>query len=120
MIISPIVFTQGRWLIQNDTSCIEEAPIVQLVNKPGIGYDQLPPSVQHSEVLSGNDIGKLASHANLPTWPECDILKETDNRIQELLEGEASRSAYHQYAREELKKLNVDFALKILLLADKL
>lgn len=34
---------------------------------PGIGFDMLPPEVRHSDVLTGNDLGRLAGVAELPT-----------------------------------------------------
>jgi flavin reductase (DIM6/NTAB) family NADH-FMN oxidoreductase RutF len=94
-------------------------PIVQLVNKIAIGYDSLPESVQKSDILSGNDIGLLAGMHHMPTWPECEILLDTDDNIKALMQINAEKDQYHKYAKEALRKQNVDFAMKILMLADR-
>jgi len=93
--------------------------IVQPVTQLAIGYDALPKSVQHSAVLTGNDIGKLSGMQAMPTWPEAEILTINDDRTMGLISDQKSVEEFHQYAQEELEKLNLDFAMKILLVADR-
>ncbi|UFH56715.1 flavin reductase family protein [Spirosoma sp. KNUC1025] len=45
--------------------------------KVGIGVDQLPKSIRNSAILSGNDLGKLASFAALPTVDEISAFRES-------------------------------------------
>ncbi|NID12040.1 flavin reductase family protein [Fibrivirga algicola] len=46
--------------------------------KQGIGYDQLPATLRTSRILTGNDLGKLASFEALPTDDEVRNYGETD------------------------------------------
>ncbi|CCH55701.1 flavin reductase domain protein FMN-binding protein [Fibrisoma limi BUZ 3] len=38
--------------------------------RPGVGVDRIPPAVRNSNILSGNDLGKLGSVESLPTAHE--------------------------------------------------
>jgi flavin reductase (DIM6/NTAB) family NADH-FMN oxidoreductase RutF len=89
--------------------------IVQPVLPITVGFDALPESVRNSTVLTGNDLGKLAAIPYLPTRPEAEILTLNDKRTMWLIESKAPETAFHQYAQEELDRMNVDFAMKILM-----
>ena len=92
--------------------------IVQPVVPVTVGFDSLPASVRLSKILTGNDLGKLSAMLYLPAWPEAEILTLNDERTMNLIQSNASLNDYHQYAHEALSRLNVDFAMKILLVAD--
>lgn len=94
--------------------------IVQPVTKLAVGYDELPESIRNSSILTGNDIGLLAGQHALPAWPEAEILTVNDKRVIQLLESKADVRQYHIYAHEELERLNVDFAMKILMVGERL
>jgi flavin reductase (DIM6/NTAB) family NADH-FMN oxidoreductase RutF len=49
------------------------------VNRPqmGIGFDALPTNIRQSNILTGNDLGKLASVLSLPTKEEIVAYRET-------------------------------------------
>jgi flavin reductase (DIM6/NTAB) family NADH-FMN oxidoreductase RutF len=82
-----------------DLYCRASGAAIFKVEKPnlklGIGFDQVPDSIRKSEVLTGNDIGKLANVEALPSKEEIrnfseqpevkkllDVLKENNsNRI---------------------------------------
>ena len=92
--------------------------IVQPVTRIAIGYDALPTSIKDSDILTGNDLGKLSGMHALPTMPEAELLSLNDSRTISLIDENADISQFHLYAQEELKRLNIDFAMKILMLAD--
>lgn len=46
--------------------------------KQGIGYDQLPAELRNSQILTGNDLGKLAGAEQLPTADEVRAYGETE------------------------------------------
>ena len=94
--------------------------IVQAVTRPAIGFDALPDNVRNSNVLSGNDLGKLAGMHSMPTWPESEILTLNDPKTIKLIAEKKPRLEFHRYAQEELKRMNIDFAMKILMVSEKL
>ena len=94
--------------------------IVQAVTRQGIGFDALPQQVQQSAVLTGNDLGKLAGLHTMPDWPEAEILTLNDPRTMTLIDQKMPVSEFHRYAQEELARMNIDFAMKILLVAERM
>ena len=94
--------------------------IIQAVTTISIGFDTLPEHVKKSTVLTGNDLGKLAGMHALPTIPESQILTLNDERTMRMIAEKQPIDAFHRYAQEELERLNVDFAMKILLVAGSL
>lgn len=64
-----------------NTYCRASGDALFEINKPigklGIGFDQLPEHILKSEVLSGNDIAKLAGLENLPTAQEISAFKQS-------------------------------------------
>lgn len=59
-----------------------EKPLV----KKGIGIDAIPENIRHSEVLSGNDLGRLGNVETLPTADEINGYKYENAELKELLE----------------------------------
>ncbi len=78
--------------------------IVQSIETMCIGYDQLPPSIRHSTVFTGNNIGQLAGLHEIPSREEVLALKETDDRIQHILASPTPLENLHYYAKEILEK----------------
>jgi len=77
-------------------------------SKLGIGFDNLPPEIKNSTVLSGNDLGKLASMDELPSIDESLSFKK-ENSIE--IEGIAA----HTLAKQYLENDEIKNAWKILL-----
>jgi len=77
-------------------------------SKLGMGFDSLPLEIKNSTVLSGNDLGKLASLDILPSISESDLFKK-ENSIEII--GEAS----HVLAKQYLNNDEIVNAWKILL-----
>ena len=82
-------------------AAVEE--IVQEVTAFGVGFDALPPALLHSHVLTGNNLGRIAS---LPTLPDANAAHQTlatDARAQTLL-ADGQPEAMQLYARELLEQ----------------
>lgn len=66
----------GNWYCRADKNSMFEIP--KPISTIGIGFDQLPEDIKSSSILSGNDLGRLASIEELPN--------ETDVNEYKLLE----------------------------------
>jgi len=76
--------------------------IVQPVTQLSIGYDQLPKSIQESNILTGNNIGQLAGLHNAPS--ESAILQlKNDEKIAALIASPNPLESLHHYAKEILE-----------------
>lgn len=81
---------------------------------PGIGFDALPKSIKDSHILSGNDLGKLASISEMPTKVEIDELNEAIE-IQAIIRNAVNTSNELQYYAKRLIRVGeVEKALKVL------
>ncbi len=93
-------------------------PIVQPVLGPAIGFMNLPESIQRSSVLTGNDLGRLAGAKEMPSAADVNSLAEEDSFVKEVLAKTENKEAeLHRYCQQTLEKNDVDYALKIALLA---
>ncbi len=87
-------------------------PILQPFNEIGIGFDQLPKSILHSAVLSGNEIAEIAS---LPALPDAAAVNQYWEENQ--LSGKfADLAALHTYAKAVIKQREI--AAKLLMGAE--
>lgn len=88
-------------------------------DKIGIGVDALPEDIRISNVLSGNDLGKLGSQETLPTAPEVLEIKKTAIFRKLQTERESNREKMietaHSHAHELIARNEVKEALKLLL-----
>lgn len=76
----------------------------------GIGVDQIPEDIRNSNVLTGNDLGRLGNVEQLPTAVEIqEFIKTTEITISDNIETN------HKAAQEFLAKGDVNTAWKILL-----
>jgi hypothetical protein len=95
--------------------------IVQPFEQIGVGYDQLPESLRNSTILTGNNLGQLASLTSLPQKEDILEAINIDERIREILKKDNLRELLHLYAKELLDEHDQrDHAAKIALLADYL
>lgn len=101
----------GNWYCRATEGALFEIP--KPIRKKGIGVDQLPDSIRMSEVLTGNDLGRLANVESLPLKAEVEVLFQ-DAKIQDLLDQDTFL-ALHKLAQAELKQGNTVNALKILM-----
>lgn len=97
----------------NDFYCRAQGENIFEVPKPnvklGIGFDQLPPSIRDSKILTGNDLGRLANVEKLPSEPELEEFRKS-NPLQ--LNQPSER---HSLAKEALSAGDVLKAWKILM-----
>ena len=84
-----------------------------------IGVDSLPEEARLSQVLSGNDLGKLGSLEILPPAPEVEEVKKTAVfrrlLVDYLADKEKMVEASHHLVHEMIKRNEVKEALKLLL-----
>lgn len=71
-------------------------------DKIAIGIDQLPPSIRNSNVLTGNDLGLLASVERIPV------------SIDDGSPGDSEREANHRLAQKYLREGNITEAWNVL------
>lgn len=93
--------------------------IFQPQNILGIGFDQLPKGIRHSNVFTGNELAQLAALTEPPANESVLELKN-DTYIQKLLQSEHPKEELHRYAQKELAKENVELAAKIAWLGETL
>ncbi len=89
--------------------------IVQDYLPVSIGYDHLPPSIKHSPILTGNDIGKLAGMASLPTPEEISIAGQMPE-VQSVLSQKNPETALHYLAKSYLDRGEIGLGYSILVL----
>ena len=74
----------------------------------GIGVDSLPASVQHSNILTGNDLGRLGNQASFPTESELQELSQSSEWEtflgKEAPQASMSEEGLHQLAKEWLSE----------------
>ncbi len=98
--LDPISRLGGNWYGRITADSLFE--VDKPLGKPGIGFDALPKEVLQSEILSANDLAKLASVSELPA-------------ITEGIESENNIEQKHTQAKACLLSGDVDQAWKILL-----
>jgi flavin reductase (DIM6/NTAB) family NADH-FMN oxidoreductase RutF len=95
-----------------------------IVEKPnlklGIGIDAIPEKIRNSDVLSGNDLGKLGNIEKLPSTEEIDQFAQQDEvkKLKEALKNDKANSeiAVHIVVRRLLSENKVEDAWKLLLM----
>ena len=80
--------------------------------KLGIGFDHLSEKIRNSPVLTGNDLGKLATIERFPDQAEIIVFKKNPEVMEAELRGE---QALHTLARQYLENGRVEDAWKVLL-----
>jgi hypothetical protein len=111
----------GKWYTRTIPDSLFAIP--KPLKNIGIGVDQLPESVRSSEVLTGNNLGRLGNLRELPSEP---VLREVEEQeeIRTLLQdpGSASdrRRKLHQLAQNWIDRGEPEQALSLLLIADRL
>ena len=88
-------------------------------SKIGIGYDQLPQHIRNSDILSGNDLAKLANVESLPSMEDVEKLKGNKDLVKILkssLDEEQTRENLHYHCKKLLQENNVLDAWSTLLI----
>ena len=88
--------------------------IVQSVVEISIGYDKLPPAIQQSKFLRGNELGILAGITSIPSEEAIEEVKK-DPIVMIALSAENTQEKLHEYIIDLLKdpRNNTDKAAAI-------
>lgn len=112
----------SNWYSRASPSALFEIP------KPlatiGIGVDALPKTIRESEVLTGNNLGRLGNLEALPndadiTLFELELSPEVVQLSHEANDGQSRRMSYHKKAKEWLESGKLQEAIKLLMVADR-
>lgn len=88
-------------------------------SKIGIGYDQLPQHIRNSNILSGNDLAKLANVESLPSMEDVAKFKENKDLVKILkssLDEKQTRENLHYHCKKLLQENKVLDAWSTLLI----
>ena len=98
----------GNWYCRASNTSLFE---VQKPNsKIGIGYDQLPQHIRNSDILSGNDLAKLANVESLPSMEDVEKFKENKDLVKILkssVDEEQTRKNLHYHCKKLLQQNKV-------------
>ena len=101
----------GNWYSRANAGLFEvEKPLTTL----GIGVDNIPMEIRNSEILDGNDLGKLGNIEVLPTQEEINIFVTQSFKVKGVLSAD-DITAKHQKAKDYLNNNDVLSAWKVLL-----
>lgn len=114
--IDPLLIDQVSRMGANWYSRAKEGlfEVAKPVSQKGIGVDQLPESIRLSAILTGNDLGKLATVDAMPTLEESRTFIQQHPYLEPILK-QGDEKALHLKAQQYLHKNNVDNAWKLLL-----
>ena len=91
----------GNWYCRASNTSLFE---VQKPNsKIGIGYDQLPQHIKNSDILSGNDLAKLANVESLPSMEDVEKFKGNKDLVKILkssVDEEQTRENLHYHCKK--------------------
>ena len=109
----------GSWYSRASGDALFEIP--KPIRTKGIGIDQLPYSIRNSDVLTGNNLGRLGNAEKLPSqeevieWKNSPKIKSIRMKRFELFEYQ---NWLHRIAKEQLEEGDVEGALKTLMVVD--
>jgi flavin reductase (DIM6/NTAB) family NADH-FMN oxidoreductase RutF len=102
----------GDWYARIGKESLFKVP--KPLDKPGIGIDQLPDFIRTSDILTGNDLGRLANIDAVPSFDaESSVLREAS---ADVLNDEGRRTGY---ARQLIKENRMKDAWQLLLYKTK-
>ncbi|WP_010180742.1 flavin reductase family protein [Aquimarina agarilytica] len=104
----------ANWYTRANENALFEIPKPTLTK--GIGVDKLPLHVINSEILSGNDLGRLGNIAQKPNAISINKWK-SEKKIQsilKILDSKIKHKKIHLIAKKQLKNNNLEEALSIL------
>lgn len=92
----------ANWYCRASNSSLFE---VQKPNsKIGIGYNQLPEHIRNSDILSGNDLAKLANVESIPSMEDLKKFKE-NKYLEKILKSSVDKKQYRENLHYHCKKL---------------
>ena len=102
----------GNWYTRVTEESLFEIPKPILAK--GIGVDKLPKHIFKTNVLSGNNIGRLGNIEKIPTREEINQFKNTPELIKVLRDSEYQKKlmTIHIIAKNHIENNNLDLAIK--------
>jgi flavin reductase (DIM6/NTAB) family NADH-FMN oxidoreductase RutF len=102
----------GNWYTRVTKESLFEIPKPILAR--GIGVDSLPKHIFKTNILSGNNIGRLGNIEKIPTEKEINLFKNTPEIIKVLQDSNYQKKieALHLIAKNHLENNNIDLAIK--------
>ena len=102
----------GNWYTRVTKESLFEIPKPILAR--GIGVDSLPKHIFKTNMLSGNNIGRLGNLEKIPTEEEIDQFKNTPELVKVLQDSnyQTKIEALHLIAKNHLENNNLDLAIK--------
>ncbi len=108
----------GNWYCRATGSALFEIPKPLLTK--GIGIDALPESIRNSEVLSGNNLGRLGNTEQFPSLEEINAATENPSVADILKHAENDAPLrLHRLAKKVLENNQIRLAFSILTIADR-
>ncbi len=105
----------GVWYNRTNPEALFEIP--KPLRTKGLGVDQLPDFIRNSQVLTGNNLGRLGNIEQFPSAAEVASVKEEEavaHILSGMLDEKAKEKALHTLAKSLLEDGNLEKALKIL------
>ncbi|MEC3964386.1 flavin reductase family protein [Flagellimonas halotolerans] len=102
----------GNWYIRAIKESLFEIP--KPIRTHGIGVDALPKGIRESDVLTGNNLGRLGNLENVPSSKEIKAIVENEG-VQN-----ASKTELHTLAKQLLEDGDAVKAMAYLLFAERL
>lgn len=105
----------GVWYNRTKPEALFEIP--KPLRTKGLGVDQLPDFIRNSQVLTGNNLGRLGNIEQLPTPADIATIRQEEAVTKILsasIDREAKEKALHTLAKGHLEDGNIEKALKIL------
>lgn len=109
----------GSWYARASADALFEIP--KPLRTKGMGVDQLPSSITNSNVLTGNNIGRLGNLETLPTQDEIDAIAKTSDVVKILkskLSKELEIEFLHKLSKEWLELGRITDAASLLMLCE--
>ncbi|GLB49493.1 flavin reductase family protein [Neptunitalea lumnitzerae] len=104
----------GNWYCRTT----ERFEIPKPLRNKGIGVDAIPDEIRFSEVLTGNDLGRLGNIERLPTTEEIQNFSETiamQNLNSGITNPDLKKIELHRLAQKYLAEMKIEEAWKTLL-----
>ncbi|MEO0571464.1 MAG: flavin reductase family protein [Bacteroidota bacterium] len=112
----------GSWYVKANGDALFEIP--KPIQTKGIGVDALPRGIQESEVLTGNNLGRLGNLEALPSKSEVEALKNDDEirMLAKKVSGnhQEHKKQLHWLAQQILEDGNTSKAMAVLIHAENL
>jgi flavin reductase (DIM6/NTAB) family NADH-FMN oxidoreductase RutF len=108
----------GNWYCRASGSAVFEIPKPILTK--GIGIDSLPESIRNSEVLSGNNLGRLGNTEKFPTETEIEEASRNPDIAAIIRNGQKDQQKrLHILAKIALENNQISLAFSILMIANR-